>query len=37
MAEGDNVDVIEEEVEAVAEDEINREKKTKRRNPLTNP
>ena len=37
MAEGDNALAIEEELEVVVEDAINRENKTKRRNPLTKP
>ena len=37
VAEGDNTAKGEEEVEAVVKDAINREKKTKRRNPLKNP
>ena len=37
MAEVDIVAATKEEVEVVVEEEMNREKKTKRRNPLTNP
>ena len=37
MVEGDNAAEAEEEVKAMVDDAINRETKTKRRNPLTNP
>ena len=37
MAEGDNAAEAKEEVKVGVKDTINRERKTKRRNPLKNP